>query len=205
MSVALQFGDRRSPRSRLTRVTWMLQELGEDYKIVPAKPRSEEILKYNPAGKGPVLVDGDLNVIDSAAICTCLVDKHAEKGMSASPGTAERARMDSWIQFAQCDFEAPLWLKAKHSFILPEEMRLDVRSITKLEFAKAVDAMEARLGSNQFALGDRFSAADVMLGHTGSWARNAKFDIKSDVVNNYLDRVLGRVALAQAREIESQL
>ena len=60
-------------------------------------------------------------------------------------------------------------------------------------------------GSNQFALGDRFSAADVMLGHTGSWARNAKFDIKSDVVNNYLDRVLGRVALAQAREIESQL
>ena len=194
-----------SPRSRLTRVTWMLEELGEEYKIVPAKPRSEEILKYNPAGKGPVLVDGDLNVIDSAAICTYLVDKHADKEMSASPGTAERAMMDSWIQFAQCDFEAPLWLKAKHSFILPEDMRLDVRSVTKLEFAKAVEAMEARLGSNQFALGDRFSAADVMLGHTGFWARNAKFDINSDIVNNYLDRVLGRVALTRAREIESQL
>ena len=125
--------------------------------------------------------------------------------MSASPGTAARATMDSRIQFAQCDFEAPLWLKAKHSFILPEDLRLDVHSITRFEFAKAVDAMEARLGTNRFALGDRFSAADVMLGHTGSWARNAKFDIKSDVVNNYLDRVLGRVALAQAREIESQL
>ena len=194
-----------SPRSRLTRVTWMLEELGEEYKIVPAKPRSEEILKYNPAGKGPVLVDGDLNVIDSAAICTYLVDKHADKEMSASPGTAERATMDSWIQFAQCDFEAPLWLKAKHSFILSEDMRLDVRSITKLEFGKAVDAMDTRLGSNQFALGDRFSAADVLLGHTGYWARNAKSDLKSDTVNDYLDRVLGRHALARAREIESQL
>ena len=66
------------PRSRLTRVTWMLQELGEDYKIVPAKPRSEEILKYNPAGKGPVLVDGDLNVIDVVAIPKRLEDRVVE-------------------------------------------------------------------------------------------------------------------------------
>ena len=111
----------------------------------------------------------------------------------------------SWIHFAQCDLEAPLWLKAKHSFILPEDMRLDVGNITKFEFAKAIEAMEARLGNNQFALGDRFTAADVILGHSGSWARNAKFEIASDTVNDYLDRVLGRDALARARELESTL
>jgi glutathione S-transferase len=194
-----------SPRSRLTRVTWMLQELDEGYEIVVAKPQSAAILKYNPAGKGPVLADGDLNVIDSAAICIYLADKHADKGMSANPGTADRAMMDSWIHFAQSDLEAPLWMKAKHSFILPEDMRLDVRNITKFEFSKAVKAMEARLGNNQFALGDRFTAADVLLGHCGSWARNAKFEIESDTVNDYMDRVLGRDALARARELEKEL
>ncbi len=194
-----------SPRSRLTRVSWMLQELDEKYEIVVAKPGTDELKKYNPAGKGPVLADGDLQVIDSATICTYLADKHADKGMSAVPGTPERAMMDSWIHFAQLDFEAPLWLKAKHTFILPEEMRLDVREITRREFARAMDAMDARLGDNEFALGDRFTTADVMLGHCGSWARNAKFEIKSDRVNAYLDRVLARDALARARAIEKDM
>ena len=194
-----------SPRSRLTRVSWMLQELDQPYEIVVAKPGTPELKAYNPAGKGPVLADDDVIVIDSAAICTYLADKHPEKGMSAEPASAERAQLDSWMHFAQNDLEAPLWLKAKHTFILPEDLRLNVRDITNLEFQRAVDAMDARLGDNQFAIGDRFTAADVMLGHCGSWARNAKFDIASDRVNAYFDRVLARPALARARDIEKDM
>lgn len=194
-----------SPASRLTRVSWMLQELGQEYEIEVAKPQSDALRAYNPAGKGPVLVDGDLVVIDSAAICLYLGDKHAEKGLSAPAGTAERAELDSWVQFAQNDLDAPLWLKAKHSFIYPEEMRLNVRDVTKMEFSRAVKAMDARLGDRQFVLGDRFSTADVLLGHAGSWARGAKFEIESERVNAYFDRVLARDALARARAIEKDL
>ena len=194
-----------SPRSRLTRVSWMLQELGQEYEIIVAKPGTDDLKAYNPAGKGPVLADDDVIVIDSAAICTYLADKHADQGMSAEPASAKRAQLDSWMHFAQCDLEAPLWLKAKHTFILPEDLRLDVRAITSLEFKRAIAAMDARLGDNQFALGDRFSAADVMLGHCGSWARNAKFEIASDRVNAYFDRVLGRPALDRARAIEKDM
>lgn len=68
-----------SPGSRLTRVTWMLEELGEAYDIVVAKPHSEIMRSYNPSGKVPALVDGDLVVTDSAAICIYLADKHPEK------------------------------------------------------------------------------------------------------------------------------
>ena len=194
-----------SPRSRLTRVSWMLQELDQEYEIVNAKPHSDVLVSYNPAGKGPVLVDGDLHVIDSAAICLYLGDKHSDKKLSASAGTAERAALDSWIQFAQLDLEAPLWLKAKHNFILPEELRLDVSKIAKIEFDRAVAAMEKRLADNEFALGDRFTSADVLLGHTGSWARNAKMEIKSKSVNDYFDRVLARPALERARSIEKDM
>ncbi len=198
-----------SPRSRLTRVSWMLEELGQAYEIVKASPHSAELKKYNPGGKGPVLVDSysgeDIVIIDSAAICSYLADRHPEANMSADPGTSERAAIDSWLHFAQCDLEAPLWLKAKHKFILQEELRLDVSKITKFEFENAVAAMDARLGDNEFAIGSRFTAADILLGHAGNWARNAKFVINFERVNTYLDRVLARPALAAARENEAGL
>lgn len=194
-----------SPKSRLTRVTWMCEELNLDYKIVAVKPGTPELLAVNPDGKGPVLVDGDLKVIDSAAICLYLADKEPAQKMSSPSGSPQRAQIDSWMHFAQLDLEAPLWLKLKHSFILPEDQRLDVRSITAADFKRAVRAMENRLGNNQFAIGDQFTAADVLLGHTGSWARGAKFSIESDSVNAYLDRVLARPALARARALEASL
>ena len=44
-----------TPGSRLTRVTWMLEELGEPYEIVRAKQHSETMRRYNPTGKMPAL------------------------------------------------------------------------------------------------------------------------------------------------------
>ncbi len=197
-----------SPGSRLIRVSWMLEELGQQYELQIASPHSVEIKKYNPAGKGPILVDNHgiekVVIIDSAAICSYLADRHPTANMSADPGTPERAAIDSWLHFAQCDLEAPLWLKAKHKFILPPDLRLDVGAVTAFEFERAVNAMDARLGDNEFALGNRFTCADILLGHAGHWARTAKFKIESDRVNAYLDRVLARPALAAARKSEAE-
>lgn len=45
--------------SRTLRVLWMLEELGVAYQHVPANPRSDSVVEFNPAGKVPVLiVDG---------------------------------------------------------------------------------------------------------------------------------------------------
>ncbi len=191
-----------SPGSRLSRVTWMLEELGEPYSIVKAKQHSDEMRRYNPTGKMPALVDGDVVVTDSAAICAYLAEKHADKGLGADPGLAGRAAFDSWMHFAQSEFEAPMWNKLKHRLILPEEIRRDVGPWTAYEFDKEVAALEAKLGGGAYALGDRFSAVDVILGHCGQWARGARFEVKSDAVNAYFDRVLARPALARAKERE---
>jgi glutathione S-transferase len=40
----------------------------------------ETILRYSPAGRVPVLVDGSLTVWDSLAICEYLAEKHPESG-----------------------------------------------------------------------------------------------------------------------------
>lgn len=53
-----------SPANRAARIIWMLEELGEPYEVIDAKPRSEEVRALNPAGKIPILVDGDQNIFD---------------------------------------------------------------------------------------------------------------------------------------------
>lgn len=190
-----------SPGTRVSRVLWMLEEIGQPYEVEYAKPQSPEARKYNPSGKVPALVFDDFVLTDSAAICVYLGEKHSEAGM-ASRNLEERSLIDSWMHFAQAELEAPLWNKLKHRVILPEEIRVDVGPWTGWEFNREAKALARRIGDREFALGDRFSAVDVILGHIGMWARGAKFEIPSDPVNAYLDRVLARPALARAKERE---
>jgi len=193
-----------SPGSRLTRVTWMLEELGEPYEIVKTKMHTDLMRRYNPTGKMPALVDGDVVVTDSAAICAYLSEKHAGKGLGPNPGLAGQAEMMSWMIWAQAEFEPPMWNKLKHRLLLPETLRADVSAWISHEFSAETRGLEAKLAGRPYALGERFSAVDVILGHCGQWARSGKFEVASPVVSAYFDRVLARPALARAMEREKQ-
>ena len=61
------------PPTRSIRARWALQELELDFESVTVdlrkgEGRRPEFLKLNPAGKIPVLVDGDLVLNESVAI-----------------------------------------------------------------------------------------------------------------------------------------
>ena len=190
-----------APGSRLTRVTWMLEELDQPYEIVSAKQHSETMYRYNPSGKMPALVDGDFVLVDSAAICAYLAERHPEKDM-APRDEGERAQILSWLFFAQAELEPPLWNKLKHRLLLPQEQRAEIGLWVAAEFAREIAVLEKRLGAGPFAMGERFTAADILLGHCGRWARGAKFEIGSAAVNAYFDCVLSRPALGRALERE---
>jgi glutathione S-transferase len=185
--------------SRVSRALWMLEELGEPYEFIEVGRRSPEAYALNPSGKVPILIDGELRIADSAAICVYLADKHADAGFGANPGLAGRAEIDGWMHFAQSELEAPLWNKLRHRFILPPELRVDVGPAAAYDFASEVRALDGRLGDRAFALGERFSAVDVLLGDIGAWARSGRFRMESERVVAYLDRVLSRPARARAQ------
>jgi len=187
------------PMSRATRVIWMLEELGEDYEINPASPGSDEMKKVNPTGKSPALKDGDAIIIDSAAICQYLADKHGK--LTHKAGTVERAHQDSFTFFAMDDMEYPLWTEAKHRFLLPEEMRApNIKEACRYEFGKAMQALEERFGAGPFVTGDQFTVPDLLLGHCAAWAKNIDFELPGGRVGDYFERVLARPARARAVE-----
>ena len=197
------------PNTRGLRVTWMLEELEADYEftLVPFGDNgfaSEEYLKVNPAGKVPAIRDGDLVLTESAAIVTYLGDRNPEKNLVPAAGTAARAKYDQWCFFVLSELEQPLWTKGRHTFMLPPDKRVPAAIKTaEWEFQKALGILSQGLDGNSYILGDTFSAADILIGHTLSWARTAKQPVELQNVQDYADSILGRAALQRARAREA--
>ncbi len=187
------------PRSRALRVIWALEELEQPYKIVPAPPRSEEALRYNPLGKIPALVDEKATLTDSVAIITYLADKHGT--LTHKAGTPERAHQDALTQFAVSEIDAALWTKSKHSFILPEDQRIPAAKATAAgEFATAMAQLDMLLGEQEFVAGDDLTIPDIVISHCAGWALSAKFPLPEGRVGAYLKRLRKRPAMGRTLE-----
>lgn len=183
--------------SRALRVLWMLEELGEAYTHVKAAPRSEGVVAFNPAGKVPVLIVEGTPVTDSTAIIQFLADRHGR--FTHPAGTLERARQDSLTQFLLDEFDATLWMAARHSFILPEELRMaGIKNTLRWEFERSQHTLIARMGEGPFVMGEQMTVPDILLTHCLTWALSAKFPIAEHRLSDYLERMRARPAYQRA-------
>lgn len=186
-------------RSRAFRVMWALEEMGETYEHSNTQPRTPEIIALNPNGKIPVLLVDGVPLTDSTAILTYLADKHGK--LTYPPGTIERARQDGWTQMVLDELDGTLWTSARHSFGLPEELRMpEIKDSLRWEFAQSCKRI-ATLVEGPFIMGDRMTLPDIVLGHCLGWAAVAKFPCDEPVLADYSARLRARPAYkaAQAR------
>lgn len=184
-------------KSRAARVLWILEELGQSYEHDPAGPRSDSVIAHNPAGKVPVLLVDGTPITDSAAIMQFLADRHG--ALTYPAGTIERAQQDSLLHFLLDEFDAVLWMAARHSFILPEDKRCpEVKSSLKWEFERSQKALVARMGPGPFLMGDKITVPDILLAHCLIWAQGAKFPITEPALEEFLTRMRERPAFQRA-------
>ena len=197
------------PNSRSLRAVWALEEAGAQYtyhkiELMQGEGRSPSFIEINPGGKVPALVDGDLTLTESAAICTYIGDRFPSSGLTPPPGTKQRALYDKWCFFVIGELEQPLWTLAKHRFVLPEKHRVPAVMDTALwEFSVALKVLDAQLGDRPYAVGDSFTAADLLIAHTLEWARAFKVPVASARLNQYADRILARSARERASKREA--
>jgi glutathione S-transferase len=186
-----------SPRTRSDRVTWLLKELELEYEFIAIdflkqEHRSPDFLKLNPNGKVPVLVDGDLVIYESAAICLYLAEKHPEKGL-VPQSPSERALCYQWIFFVCNELEAPLWTKAKHTFIYPERKRVpQIFASCDWEFRQRVKTVEEALNSREFLVGQRFTLADLLMADVLGWGQRQGLLTDTPRCARYLERLQER-------------
>lgn len=168
-------------QSRATRVRWMLEELEVPYELVPVSlrgPRFErdpELLRVSPYGTVPGLEVDGVRMFESGAMLIWLADRFMDKGFAPPLAAPERCTYLNWIAFTCTTLETPLWQLARHNFVLPEADRVrSVGELAKREWADIAPIVTRELGGREHAVGDRFSAADVVLTHTLLWAGAAK-------------------------------
>jgi len=183
-------------KSRAFRVMWMLEELGQPYEVEAAMPRSDEAFTHNPLGKVPALVDGDAVLTDSVAIMTYLADKHG--GLTAPAGTPARAKQDAMTLWLIDEMDALLWTASKHSFVLPEDLRVpEIKPTLKAEFARNMTHLESLL-TDDYLMGDQVTLPDLLACHCLGWSLMAKFEPLSDGIKAYSKRLRTRPAYLAA-------
>ena len=186
-----------SVKSRAMRVIWMLEELEVPFEHVPAAPRSADVMALNATGKVPVLLADGVPITDSTAILTFLADHFGR--LTAPAGSLERARQDSMTQFLLDEFDAVLWMASRHSFVLPEHLRLPaIKDSLKWEMERSQNTLLARLGGDAFLMGAQMTVPDIILTHCLSWAIAAKFPVETPALVAYAKRMRARPAFKRA-------
>jgi glutathione S-transferase len=171
--------------------------------LLKGEARSAAFLEINPGGKLPALVDGNLILTESAAICMYIADKFPAAQLAPAHASLQRAKFNQWCFFALSELEQPLWTSAKHTFALPEKYRVpEIMDTTRWEFARAATVLAAGIEEREYIVGDTFTVADILIANTLNWARSRSVEIQSAALNAYADRMLARPALQRALDRE---
>ena len=186
--------------SRAVTTHWMLTELGVVHEqIVVNFPEGEnntpEYRAINPMGKIPTLVDGDIVVTESAAICAYLADKFPEKGLAPSPNSAERGRYYRYLFFAGTTLEPMFTVMQLGITDYPSQ------SVGWGDFDRCMAAVESMTPDADWAMGSRFTAADVVFGGTLDFSIQFGW-LKSPTpkVSNYVRRIKDRPNYRQSHD-----
>jgi glutathione S-transferase len=178
--------------------------------------RTEAYKKLNPNGTVPVLVDGELVLYESAAICLHLCDTHPAAGLAPALGTSERAHFYKWLMWLTNTLQATLmvyfyserWVKDGDA-----QSAAELKTQAEIKVGVLLDQLDTELAGPEglratpWLLGEKFSAVDAYALMLCRWTRNfaSRPARKRDHLGPYLQRVLARPAVARVFVAEGLL
>ncbi len=189
------------PRTRAVRAAWMLEELGQPYQRIPINIRDDSaktdarFLAVSPMGKVPAVEDGPTRLCDSGAICAYLADQYPQAGLAPAIGHPDRGAYLQWLMFTNSVIEPAMGEKMGGLAANPAAYGWG-------GFDRMLTMLRAGLAAGQWILGQRFSAADVLLGTSCHFLRQFKMTGDEPVLWDYADRCTSRPAFQRAMALE---
>lgn len=190
-------------RTRAARAAWMMEELGVPYELVRIDIRNEQsradpaFRTASPMGKVPALEDGAVRIWDSGAICAYLADQYPSAKLAPPIGSPERGRYLMWLMYTNSVIEPAM--AEKIGGLKPNSVTYGWGSWDQM-LATLRDALK----TGPWILGERFCAADVLLGSTCNFLRQFKMLTDEPLLFAYADRCTARPAFQRAYALEPQ-
>jgi glutathione S-transferase len=190
-----------SPSSRSTGVIALLHELGAidqvNIEIVTIARQdgtgARDPRNPHPEGKVPFLIDGDAAVWERGAIFQHLADRFPDAGLNVPFGHPLRGTYLSWLAWYGSVIEPVMVLEAaglRHPFITAT-FRGSVEMKARLNEA---------LARGPYLLGDRFTAADLLLHSPFAWFGKPG----EPLIDAWVDRCSGRPGAMFAKAFDGE-
>lgn len=165
------------PRNASLAPHLILKELGVEFELVLVDrkieaQKSANYLALNPAGRIPTLVDAELVLFESPAICLHLCEKHSERALMPATGDAARPLFFQWMMYLTNTLQAELMV-----FHYPEKHTTDgtaTDSIVAAQDSRIADSLsllDAELADKMFLVGESLTACDYFLFMLALWAQ----------------------------------
>ncbi|NCT83919.1 MAG: glutathione S-transferase family protein [Comamonadaceae bacterium] len=186
------------PYSRAAGTLWALEEAGAPYElqvidILKGEQKAPELLAKNAMGKLPTLVDGEVVVTESAAICLYLADRYAAGRLAPALDDPRRGPYLRWSFFAPSVIEPA---------VMAHSGKWEVREVAAGwgNYASMLAAAQSAIADGPYLLGDAFSMADVVFGGTLRFMLEFKQIEPTPLFQGYVDRLNARPAYQRAHE-----
>lgn len=181
------------PQTRGGTTLWMNEELGDvcTIKLVNLRNgegRTKEFLKINPMGKLPTLTHRGVTVTEAAAICAHLADLYPDRGLAPAPGDAQRGAYYRWMFFAPSCIE-PMMLDK-----LGKVARENSTAAGHGDYDRVMASIAQALSNGPWLLGEKFSAADIVMGSTLNFATMFGAIPLEGPIKTYVERLKVRPA-----------
>lgn len=156
--------------ARSFRPLWMLEELQLPYSLhmLPFPPRlkARSFLELNPLGTVPLLVQGDVRMTESAAICQYLAAAHPDAGLDVRPVDPAYGAYLNWLHLGEATLTFPQTLVLRYGRFEPKaRQQPQVVEDYRRWFLARLRAVESALARSEYLCAERFTAADVSVGY----------------------------------------
>ena len=159
----------------------LLEEMGLPYELklvdrANNAQKSPEYLKLNPNGLIPVLVDDDLVLYETAAICLHLTDTHPEMGLAPAVGTHERAQFYKWLMWLTNTLQPAIimyFYTDRYTTSTEAAVIAKIKAKTQERIGAMLKQLDDHLAAHggQWIMGEKFSVLDIYAFMLGRWTR----------------------------------
>jgi glutathione S-transferase len=191
--------------SRSSVALWMLEEIGEPYdlhllSLQKGTNREPDYLAINPMGKVPALRHGNTVITEVAAICAYLADAFPQAGLNIPLDDPRRGPYLKWLFFAPGVLESAITDRA---FPRKEEPRRAAMGYG--DFDTTMEVVANAVTPGPFLMGDKFTAADVVIGSHLRWSTLFKLIPERKEFVDYVARFTDRPAAMRAQSKDAEL
>jgi glutathione S-transferase len=187
-----------APRSRSTRILWLLEELGVPYdlKIVSIKrgdgTGAPDSTNKHPFHKVPALIHDGALIYETPAIAQYLTDLFPEKKLAPRIGDPARGPYVTWLAYSTGVLEPSLMMARLGVKHVPGAMGWGPKEDVEAH-------LNAALGTSPYFLGDDFSAVDIVMGGSVAFMMQFGMMAETPVLKSYAARIQSRPAFARSQ------